>query len=268
MDEQAKNKKTAAIVGIAALAVITVLIVVFLNSVEKSKHEGITLPESSSVDTPSEDKVPAEPEHVFATISRENVQKILTSLSRPDFYHQTFKLTTCADDLLREQTAELWVANEKMLVRTVDAFESKTYLTDGQTLYIWYGDSDSVTQIALNEETQPEELTGIPTYRSILSLSAAQIQDAEYLTLPDMDELPCVFVQSDQAHDQHCYWVSLDSGLLYRYTAMADSNVYYTVQQTALELLMDGDEALDGIFLLPDGSSLSSAPSENETESE
>ena len=49
------------------------------------------------------------------------------------------------------------------------------------------------------------------------------------------------------------FWVDLDSGLLYRYMALADGQPFYTVQQTQLELLMEADQALDGIFRLPDG---------------
>ncbi len=94
----------------------------------------------------------------------------------------------------------------------------------------------------------------MPTYESLLNAQKSELDDVEFLSL-DADDggLQCVFIQCTQGGVQRCYWVSLDSGLLYRYTALSGGEPFYTVQQTQLEQLMEGDEALHGVFRLPDG---------------
>lgn len=252
MDERPTRKKTAAIVGIAALAVISVLIAFFAGSLEKNQHETITLPDPPAAETPSAPTV-TQPEDVFAQISTQNVQSVLSGLSRPAFYHQTLTLTTYSGESTREQQAELWVAGEQMLVRTTDSFETKSFLTDGQTLYIWYSEEDTPARLLLGETFTRDDLTGVPTYEALLALPVSQLTAAEYLTLSDEDELPCVFVESTQGEICCRYWISLGSGLLYSYAALTGNDIFYTAKQTRLEILMDGDEAFDGVFQLPDG---------------
>ena len=265
MDEQSKNKKTAAIVGIAALAVISILIALFVSSAENNRREAITLPEAPVTDTGVPEDSAAQPEELFVQISTENVQSVLSALSRPAFYHQALTLTTYTPDQARVQQAELWVAGELLRITLTDDFETKSYLTDGQMLYIWYGDSDTSAKLALNGELDRAGLTGVPTYETLLALPRTALEDAQYLTLPDANELQCVFVQAAQGGVQTRCWVSLDSGLLYRYAALRDAEVFYTVQQTQLDLLAEGDESLADVFTLPDGTAPFAAASGSET---
>lgn len=253
MDEKGKNRKTAAIVGIAVLAAVSLLIAVFVNSVERNRRETITLPDVPSAEEPAQNTKPEEPEDVFAQITAENVQTILSGLSRPAFYHQSMTLTTYAGSASREQQAEIWSGGEQVLIQLTDEFETKTFLTDGQTLYVWYADSDTVSKVDLTGSIGRDDLTGVPAYEALLNISRTQLDDAEFLALSEEDDLQCVFVQCTQDGIQSRYWISLDTGLLYRYMALSGSEPYYAVQQTQLETLMEGDEALSGIFVLPDG---------------
>lgn len=254
MDEKNSNKKNAIIASIAALAVISILIALFVISAERSRHDVIVLPDPPAADTPQTPPAQEDPEDIFAQITTDNVQSILAGLNRPEYYHQTLTLTTYADDAVREQHADLWCAGTLMLVRLTDSLEPVNYLTDGHKLYIWYADAEDVVSLTLNGETHRDELTGVPTYESLLNAQKSELDDVEFLSL-DADDggLQCVFVQCTQGGVQRCYWVSLDSGLLYRYTALSGGEPFYTVQQTQLEQLMEGDEALHGVFRLPDG---------------
>ena len=47
--------------------------------------------------------------------------------------------------------------------------------------------------------------------------------------------------------------MSLDSGLLCKQTQTIGDEVVYLMEQTGLEIFPDNDEALDGVFCLPDG---------------
>lgn len=266
MDEKSTRAKTAAIVGIAALAVISLLIALFVTSAENDRREAITLPDMPVTDEVLSDSSAAQPEEVFVQLSTENVQSVLSGLSRPAFYHQALTLTTYASDRARVQQAELWVSGALLRATLTDDFETKSYLTDGQMLYVWYGDSAEYTRLALNGELSRDELTGVPTYEMLLALPRAALEDAQYLTLPDANDLQCVFVQSMQSGVQARCWVSLESGLLYRYAALSDADVFYTAQQTQLDLLAEGDESLADVFTLPDGSAPFSSAAEADTE--
>ena len=251
MGDRFSNKKKLAIAGIAALAVIVFLLGIFLNSVKKSQHESIVLPDASAEAPPQEE--PAAPEESFVTITTGNVQDVLRTLSRPAYYHQTLSLTIYAEDASREQTAEIWTGGSLTLVQLTDALETKSFLTDGEMLYVWYGDSEDAAAYSLASGVQLEELTGVPGFETLLSAPAASLQEADLVSLSEQDFLQCVFVQCTLDSVTQYFWVDLDSGLLYRYMALADGQPFYTVQQTQLELLMEADQALDGIFHLPDG---------------
>lgn len=251
MGDRFSNKKKLAIAGIAALAVIAFLLVIFLNSVEKSRHETIVLPDASTETPPQQE--PASPEESFVQITTENVQDVLRTLSRPAYYHQTLSLTTYAGEASREQTAEIWTGGSLTLVQLSDSAETKSFLTDGETLYVWYGDSEDAAVYSLASGVQLEELTGIPGFEALLDAPLSAFQEADLISLSDQDFLQCIFVQCTLDSVTQYFWVDLDSGLLYRYMALADGQPFYTVQQTQLELLMEADQALDGIFRLPDG---------------
>ena len=60
-------------------------------------------------------------------------------------------------------------------------------------------------------------------------------------------------VVTDGAERQ--YWVSTDTGLLYRQTTKVDGTVVYEAEQTFLDVFADGDDTLSDMFRLPDGSS-------------
>ena len=272
MDDQNEEKKSlqpAAVVGIAALAVLSILLAVFINSVENSRHETITLPDASAEPSTTPQQPETTPEDVFVQISAENVQSVLAELARPSDYHQVLTLTTYAGEASREQQAELWVSGAHMLIRLSDEYAVQNYLTDGETLYLWYGDADDVTVLPLNADTARDDLTGVPTYETLLVLPQEQIRDAQFLSFSEQNDLQCVFVECAQNDVQTLYWIALDSGLLYRYSALSDGQPFYTVQQTQLELLTADDEVFDSIFALPDGSqpfSPESASPDTETE--
>lgn len=254
MDDKNSSKKNAVIVGIAALAVISILLALFIGSLERNRHDAIVLPDPPAADEPETPTTPEEPEDIFAQITTENVQSVLAGLSRPEYYHQTLTLTTYTGEASRVQQAELWCGGALMRIQLTDAFETVNYLTDGSKLYIWYADAEEVVSLALNSETHRDDLTGVPTYETLLDARRSALEDAEFLSLDeDGSSLQCIFVQCTQNGVQGRYWVSLDSGLLYRYTALSGGEPYYTVQQTQLERLMEGDEALRGVFRLPDG---------------
>ncbi len=251
MKKKTGDQKTLMIAAISAAAVALILVTVFVFVRSSSTHDPIILP-----DTPAQTEQPAEetpPEDVFAQVSPENVQSILSMLTPPQSYHQTLSLTTYSGELSREQTVDVWHSGALLLVQTADAFGTRTCLTDGQTLYVWYTDADTVETIVLDGTIDAGELSGVPDYEMLLSLSPSQILQADYVTLTDLDNLQCVFAGYTENGLKRYYWVSLDSGLLCKQTTLKNETPVYTLQQTAYEVYMGADEALNDVFVFPDG---------------
>ena len=97
-----------------------------------------------------------------------------------------------------------------------------------------------------------DNLAGVPTYEAILSYAKSQLTQAAFVTL-DEQASDCVYVSAQDGECQQDYWVSLDNGLLCKQTMTVSGELVYLMEQTALEIFPDNDEALEGIFCLPDG---------------
>lgn len=249
MDKKKTDQKTMMIVSIAAAAFVLLLVSVFIFVRESSTHDPILLPEPSA---PAQSVEPDEPEAVFAQVTTENVQNLLSMLSRPTAYHQTLSVTRTSGELSREQSIEIWRSGALFLVQSTDAGGTRSCLSDGETLYLWYADDAIAETITLDGTIDLDDLIGVPSYESLLSLPKSSLRQADYVML-DEPATQCVFVEYRTDGVKNYCWVSLDSGLLCKQTALEDDSPIYTAEQTAYEAYMDTDEALKDIFVLPDG---------------
>lgn len=253
MNEHKQALRRAIIVTAAVLAVTALLLVLFLGSSGKQAHASITLPDVPV--TAAEEAPPAGPEqNLFAEITRENVQDVLRSLIRPSSYHQKLAVLRYADGSSRQQQADIWRSGELLRADVSDENGVKSILTDGKTLYIWYDGDETALSMPLRGTISADELIGIPTYETILSLDPAQIDSSEFVTLEDQADLACILVSFTDSGCTQYYWVDVASGLLRRQTMLISDAPVYTMQQIQLDILIDGDETLGGAFCLPDGS--------------
>ena len=250
MEQEHKNIRPLLLAAIAAVTVIAILLVFFISGRKRSSAQTIVLP-----DPPAQEEVPA-PEQTesagLAEVSKDNVQSILEkSVSRPASYHQTMQLVTAAGERQRVQTAEVWVKGKLLKVQLTDEFETKTVLADEQTLYLWYED-ETLVQMARGAGMRLDDLAGVPSYEDILTYSRSQIMQASFVSLPDTAG-DCIYVSAGDGQTEQDYWVSLESGLLCKQTKLDGGELVYQMEQTALEVFPENDEALDGVFTLPDG---------------
>ena len=255
--EQAhKNRKPLLLAAVAAVTVIAVLLVFFFSGRKTRASQTIVLPDPPAQEQTAQE----EPEQNagLAAVSKENVQSVLEkSVFRPTSYHQSMTITVYSGETQRTQSAEVWVKGKLLKVQLTDDFETRTVLADEQTLYLWYDDEAPVS-MARGAAMRLDDLAGVPCYEDILSFSRSQILDASFVTLPDTADCIYVSVQSDDA--QLDYWVSLESGLLWKQNRLSGGELVYDMEQTALEIYPDSDEALDGVFTLPDGTEPFSPP--------
>ena len=202
---------------------------------------------------PEQTESEQQPQTSLASVSRENVQSILQkSVSRPSSYHQSMQIVITSGDVQRTQTAELWVKGELVKAQITDELETKTVLADATTLYAWYDGEQEPVKLARGAGLSTDNLAGVPTYEAILSYAKSQLTQAAFVTL-DEQASDCVYVSAQDGECQQDYWVSLDNGLLCKQTMTVSGELVYLMEQTALEIFPDNDEALEGIFCLPDG---------------
>lgn len=251
MEQEHKNWKPLLIAAVAAVAVIALLLVLFFSSRSRSSAETIILPEASvSEKTQPEAEPEASP---LYELTRENVQSVLEkSVARPASYHQSMQLSTMSGSTQRTQSVELWVKGALIKAQITDTFETRTVLADESVLYLWYDEEQTPVKLSRGEALSADSLAGIPTYENILSLSKSQITQAAFVTLSE-PQADCIYVSAREDTLQQEYWVSLDSGLLCKQMMLSDGELVYLMEQTALEVFPEHDEALEGVFCLPDG---------------
>lgn len=245
-----KNHRTAWMIAISALTVVILLVVLSVDYENRQTQPSITLPEPLPA---PEQKDPAALPVETLEVGRENVQKVIGSLARPQAYHQTLWIETVSDGMEGGRTADIWVRGSCMRVTVTDDYDTRTCLTDGKLLYIWY-DGDEPVQIDWNESFTMDDLAGIPSYESVLSLSPEKILGACYVTLDDDGGTDCIYVNYESEINSQFFWVNTETGLLFRQNMLEDGELVYSAEQKALTVLAETDASLNDCFLLPDGS--------------
>ncbi|MBQ5749653.1 MAG: hypothetical protein IIV87_05790 [Oscillospiraceae bacterium] len=248
MDSRDKKVNILIILGAVCLVLALLGLLFFQHGRSQNAHT-IVLPDDA-VSQPSDLQMT---DTGFAEVNRTNVQKIIQTLARPSAYRQALEITTHSGDFTRTQTVETWRSGTLLRAQFIFGEEVKNILTDGQTLYIWYQGENVPVSLRLDGTVSPDDLIGIPTYETILSLPIQRITEASFAPLADDNTHMCVYVASQQDGLRHNYWISLQSGLLCSQNVIDGDETVYSLTQTDLEVLADADEAFAGIFQLPDG---------------
>lgn len=234
-----------------ALAVLTILIVLYLSGRSGRKHDEIVLPDSyPAAETEQPEQQPEQDAALSVTAG--NVQAVLGSMKRETAYHQTFTVTRRSGTHTRSTVLDIWISGSLARAELSDEFETKNLLTDGARVYIWYDEETEPAALTLTDGIGYEDLAGIPTYEDLLARPASEIREGGFLSDGQTGQ-NLIYVRAAQDESEQQYWISTDTGLLYRQTTTVQGTVVYEAEQTFLELFANGDEAMSGVFLLPDG---------------
>ena len=88
---------------LATLAVIVVIGALFIGNIRQNTRDAIVLPDTAqSVQSESQ---PDENKPALLEVTRENVQNIVRSLHRPQYYHQTYTITRQMNGAVSETSA-------------------------------------------------------------------------------------------------------------------------------------------------------------------
>ena len=91
----------------AALLVVAVLVLLFLSGRSGRKHDEIVLPESRPAQ--EQEDTPREEESVL-TVTADNVQTVLQSMTRLSAFHQTFTVTRRSGTHTRTAVVDVWAS--------------------------------------------------------------------------------------------------------------------------------------------------------------
>lgn len=245
---ESRRKKNILFFCMAALAVITLVILMFLYSGSITSRDGITLPDEA---LPAQTPSVQENEDLLSTVTAENVQKAVGSMRRAKRYTQTIRCTLKTDGEPFETTCQLWVRDGVLRAELTSPYEVKHILSDGQTLYLWFDAETRPERITLTEDVTLEDLLGLPTYEDVLKLDASQITEGAFLNMTNEIWPNTLYVCARQDGMPARYWVSLDTGLL---CAMELEDAGYRVEQTKVQILSSDDASYAAMLCLPDGS--------------
>ena len=258
MKRKPGSVKTAGVVIAATLLVVCVLVAAFLASTRSGTRDTITLPEAGTAPSPGSDQeVESE---IFLEVDRENIRQVLDAMGRPEAYHQVLTVSKFWDSDSSRQTVEFWQSGERVRARIQDDSRTKHLLTDGQQLWVWYEGETAARQLALDGTITLDDLTGIPTYETLVALEPSEIAEAGFVTLDEMEGLNCLYLRSVDGEQADRYWVDANTQLLCRADSQADGALVYQLEQTACEVFTPGDATLESMFTLPDGTAVA-APS-------
>lgn len=248
-----KKKQAVVTAAVAVLAMVIVfLIILFSDSSDTTAQ--IVLP--TQTDAASDDTADAEQaDSSFVEISADNVQAVLQTLSRPTCYYQALTVERAWEDGTTMETVQVWKREDLYQIEiSAEGQDTLHYLTDGQTLLLWYDGEDTAVQTDLPEGWNVDDLIGIPTWEDALELEAADILDASSAEPGGFAGVSCVYLQYAASDSRQEYiWVSMDSGMLLQAHTVIDGSLTYRMVQTELQTLTATDAMFDGCFILPDG---------------
>lgn len=244
-------------VALACLLVFLLLIAVFLMGQTESGQAEIVLPDSTS-DTSIDNASNDPKQETLLQITEDNVVEALAVLERPQYYHQIYRVTIGNSPRSSITVVDLWVNGNLKRAQIDTEKDTKTILTDGKKLWVWYESNNQCAEFDVGEGIAFEDLLALPAFDYLHTLQQAQILETEYLVLDEgQDLIPCIFLSAQTLNGSHVrYWINLETGLLYVADSMEDNSQTYRVEQTDLDSLAAEDEAFSDRFTLPNGTNL------------
>lgn len=245
-----KKRKVNIIAVSFAVLILLVVALLLRNSLRRSSH--IVLPERTEpVPTDSGSQSSGAGALEVVEVTPDTVQAVIATLTRPENYCRSITVDRYWTGGSGETTAFVTVDGSWTRTdATLASGQIRHAVTNGETTYIWYGDSKSYYTGAAGEITADDE-QAIPTYENILQLSTKAISVADYRQL---SEVNCIYVETkpDADGDLIRYWVGVNTGLLVAAERVESGTIIY--RMTALALSDSTPTTAD--FTLPDGTVL------------
>lgn len=245
-----KGRKVNLITVGFAVLILLVVALLLRSSLRRSAH--IVLPQRTDTAPASSGSQSSGAEALeVVEVTPSTVRSAVSTLARSDSYCRSLTVDRYWDGGSGETTVFATVSGGWTRTDTTRPGGLVRHsITNGETTYIWYGDSKTFYTGAAGEITADDEQT-IPTYEDILKLSVQEISAADYRQLSGVN---CIYVETKPDEDGYAlrYWVSVDTGLLVSAERVLNGAVVY--RMTSLSLSDTTPTTAD--FTLPDGTVL------------
>ena len=233
---------------LAAITVLTVLIVVLLalNSVRRSAH--IHLPEENVQQGMESSDIDGSAINQIA-VKTDTVQSVIATLRRSEEYSRTVTVEQIWSGGSGVSTSEVYGKGGWTRVDThcVDG-SLRHSLTNGEKTYIWYDEETTCFEGSAGGFTEDNEQS-IPSYEDILVIPKENILLADYRSYGGTD---CIYVEtSHSAERKLCWWVSVSTGLLTAAEKYEGDVLVYRMSASE-----NSDAVLADHFVLPDGTAM------------
>lgn len=237
------------IVTAAVLLVSALLLAAVLSTIRSGMRSTITLPDGPLPAPPESEAAPVE--DLFIEVDRENIQKILSAMQRPERYHQILTVIRLWPGGSSSRTVEIYRSGERAFASISGEGRDRCLLTDGDTVWLWYADERRSRALSPDPSVTFDDLTGIPTYEAVSALPADSIAEAGFVTL---DGASCLYVSARVGASEERYWVDAATRLLCRADALEGDQLTYQLRQSLWEVPDEG--TLQDVFRLPDGTQI------------
>lgn len=248
------HKSRTHIAVIIATIVVAAVFGSFAYSLFSTQTPSVVLPSLQPDDGPGSTSSSAGDPIQRVEVTTDTVQAVIASLDRATSYHRQFSVRTYWPGGSGTTTVYTWGDDGYTYSRcTLPSGHIRYCLSDGNTLYYWYGSSSAFLTAPAHSVT--EDLAQyMPTYEDVLELDPESICDAGYVSYSNH---PCIYVESkvEELGYLERYWVSVESGLLVGAQTLKDGQTIYSMDASgSIQTPCPANVS----FSLPDGTVLHS----------
>lgn len=184
-------------------------------------------------------------------VSAETLAALVLSLERPEEYYATIKVGLYWDGGSSETRREVWSTGGYELIRSYDESGSaeRNCIVAGEDTYIWY-ENETQYYVGATAAFSTDDEAQIPTYEDLAAVPPENVALCRYEASGD---IPCLYAETtDDMGQTNRWWVSLSSGLLWKFETWDGGELAYSMQTLSLST-----DAVDrGEFVLPDGNNV------------
>lgn len=240
----------------AMLAAVTIVLAVFASFFASSQADSevpkIELPqELPGGIEPGASIISSEPAPEVGEVTAENLSALVLSLERPEEYYATISVELFWQEGSARSTRELWSTGGYELIRTYteDGAPGQNCIVAGENTYIWQ-EGDAQYYLGSTGSFSTDDAARIPTYEDLADVEPQSVAACYYEASGD---IPCLYAETvDSLGQVNKWWVSLSSGLLWKFETWDADTLAYRMQTMSLST-----DAVDrGQFILPDGNSV------------
>ena len=247
------KKRTALMFSAGLFLIVLAVLIIFLMNGSLKSQGNIVLPQGSAQIEEAEDIARRNRRTVTEiTVTTDNVQAVVASLSRPVSYSYAAEKTYYYQNTSSLSVCLVRVSGE---FGRVDLFDTdgkvqKQLIYTRSDLYMW-GRGDTTYYTSSRDGFTLENEAGLPTYESVLELEADAIVEAG---LKEHNGRLCIYLISayEQGRYTREWYIEIDSGLLYSCDTRDRDRLIWSVVCRDMTIGQQ-DSAL---FVLPNGRNL------------